>query len=404
MRLQGPDGKPLWLAYGMNVHPGGTADAFAGAIRTTVVPLRDRLGVEGPFGLAVRFNAKTVDTLRRDKAALERIAEQLETHDLLAFTGNAFVMGDFSGRPLKDDVYRPPWSDIGRLQYTLEFATLMASFSRTEVDVSLSTAPGSWRGWNEGPGAEAARAREIAACAEGLRHVHEEWGTYVRLGLEPEPRCTIETTDELIRFFNGPLQDALDARDPEARMYLGACFDVCHQSVMHEDVPAALDALAAADVPIVKLQASAALEVPNPEDDDALAALEAFDEPVYLHQVAAPDAEGRIHVAEDLGEVLAGDPAAWRARRPWRVHYHVPVFRPETVPPLTTTQPDLVAALRHVVRTGATRHIEIETYTFDVLPEAERAAGSGFDLVDSLAKEYAFVLSVLEEEGVTRAP
>ncbi len=402
MQLKAPDGSPMWLAYGMNVHPGGTADAFAGAIRTTVVPLRDRLGVTGPFGLAVRFNAQTVDALRRDGAALERIAAVLEEHDLVAFTGNAFVMGAFHGEPLKEEVYRLPWSDIGRLQYTLEFAQLMAGFSRGEVNVSLSTAPGSWRAWNEGPEAEQARARELAACAEGLRHIHEESGTFIRLGLEPEPRCTIETTAELIAFFEGPLQAAIDARDPEARMYLGACFDVCHQSVMHEDPAAALDQLAAADIPVVKLQASSALEVPNPADADALEALAAFDEPVYLHQVAAPDADGRVHAATDLSEVLSDASGAWRGRRPWRVHYHVPVFRDAVIPPLGTTQPDLTRALRHAVQQGTTPHIEIETYTWDVLPEAERTAGSGFDLVDALAREYAFVLGVLEAEGVTR--
>ena len=51
MRLATPAGSELWLAYCMNVHPGGTLATTEAAIEDTVLPLRERLGVRGPFDL-----------------------------------------------------------------------------------------------------------------------------------------------------------------------------------------------------------------------------------------------------------------------------------------------------------------------------------------------------------------
>ena len=400
MRLETDSGHELWLAYGMNVHAGGDARTLRGALDTFVPALRTRLDAKGPFGLAVRLSAGGVEQLRRDEALRDALRERLDGERLVVFTGNAFVFGDFHGRPLKDEVYRPPWGDPTRTAYTLDFAEVLAVLNETGARCSLSTSPGAWRAWERQP-AVADRAREYAECAEGLRTLHDRTGVHVQLAIEPEPRCSLETTDEAIGFFEGPLSDALRRLHPGAAEHVGLCYDVCHQAVVHEDIASSLQALQDAGIPIAKLQASCALEVPHPDQDASRIALERFDEPTYLHQVGARDAEGNLHAAEDLSAVL-GD-AAWRAFEQWRVHFHVPVFRRAAVPPLRTTRDDLDTALRFVVEHAMTEQIEIETYTWDVLPEAEREAGSGFDLVEALHKEYVSVLEVLETAGVSRA-
>ena len=139
------------------------------------------------------------------------------------------------------------------------------------------------------------------------------------------------------------------------------------------------------------------------ENPAAIAALKAFAEPVYVHQVAARDAAGARHVADDLPQVLDDPRSPWLDLAPWRVHFHVPVFRESLVPPLKSTQADLRRVLELVARGGVTEHLEIETYSFDVLPETERAAGSGRDLVAALSREYEWVLGVLESAGARRA-
>jgi hypothetical protein len=401
MRLVTASGADLWLAYCMNVHPGGTVQSFEEAVRTTVQPLKARLGAKGPFGVGLRFTGDTVSRLRTDPRYLALLQEVLRAHRLVPFTANGFVVGAFHGEAVKENVYAPAWTTSERVRYTVESALVLAALASAGDVVSLSTAPGSWRAWGQGPEVDDACARQIAYVARRLAGIEEETGVSIRLGLEPEPGCTIQTVEEAVAFFAGPLARAL-GDDERPRRHVGVCFDVCHLAVVHEDVGAALDRLAAAGVPVAKVQASSALELPDPSSLEGREALRAFDEPVYLHQVGAKDRAGRLHVAPDLPEVLA-DPDAWVPRAPWRVHFHVPVFRDAGAGPLRTTRAALDVALERVASGRVTPHLEIETYTFDVLPAAERRAGSGFDLVDALEREYRFVLGRLGEAGAKPA-
>lgn len=397
MRLVDAQGHAYWLAYCMNVHAGGTLASTLDALATTVRPLKERLGVDGPFGVGLRFDAATVHALARDPDARARLRAALDEGDLVPFTANAFVLGGFHGGRIKEQVYAPTWADEARLRYTLDFAEVMADLVPRDLDVSISTAPGGWRPWGHGSELDQAFARRIAALADGLDALESRTGRKVRVGLEPEPLCTIQRVEDAVNFFHLPLRQALD--DQRAARYLGICYDVCHQAVMDEDAGTGLMALEGAGVGIVKLQASCALEVPLPCDEEARAALAAFDEDTYLHQVGARGPDGALRQAADLPEVLAPD-STWHESHPWRVHFHVPVFRKEVAGGLTTTQPALERALSTVARHALTPHIEIETYTWDVLPEAERAAGSGFDLVEALVHEYAHVLGLLGEGDV----
>ncbi len=401
MRLRTATGEDLWLAYGMNVHPGGNVETFEAALVQTVWPLRERLGVDGPFGLALRFDGDGVRELHEDDERRKLLRDLLAGGDFVPFTGNAFVVGDFHGPGTKAEVYRPTWREAARLEYTVAFAEVMSSLAGPGRLVSLSTSPLSFRRFREEEGFEDAAARMLAAAARRLVALEEATGTRVMLGLEPEPLCTLETTDEAIAFFLGPLRKAL-GRDVRARERLGVCWDVCHQAVEGEDPAAALESLVLARIPVVKVQASCALEVPDPSDPAARAALARFDEPRWLHQTIARRADGTLRRAADLPEALSGpDAAAWAAvGSPWRVHFHVPVHREALVPPLRTTRPALEAALVKVARGGITSHLEIETYTWEGLPPEERAG----DLVESLAREYEWVLSILAREGTVPAP
>src|SRR5262245_19586734 len=400
MRLVTPSGASLWLAYGMNVHPGGSVEASEEAIASTVLPLRDRLGVRGPFGVALRFDRAGVLSLERDDARRARFRARLTEARLVPFTANGFVVGDFHASGLKADVHRPTWRQRERLEYTTALAGVMASLRGPGETVSISTSPGSFKPFAEGARAAIDVAEHLVVAARGLRDLEHATGTRVLLGLEPEPLGLLEVVEEVTAFWRGPLAEAFGA-DRSALRHLGVCYDVCHQAVEHEDPVAGLGALAAAGVPVVKGQASSALELADPAAEAGRRALARFDEPRWLHQVVALREGGARVRAADLPEALSGpDAAAWRAARsPWRVHFHVPVHREDAIPPLRTTRPALERALRRVARGDVAPHLEIETYTWEGLPPEARPG----TLVESLAREYEWVLSVLESEGVRRA-
>lgn len=399
MRLACANGDPLWLAYGMNVHPGGSAEVLEQALERVVAPLRCRLGWPAPLGLALRLDAAGARGLLDDPARLGALRQRLADEGLVPFTVNGFVLGRFHGAGVKDEVYRPSWREAEREEATLAIAEVLARLRGPGHVVSLSTAPGTWRGWGEPPG-EAARdgAARLARTARRLSELEARTGTRVVLALEPEPGCSLDTVDDVLAFFAGPLARAL-GEDAAARRHVGVCYDACHQAVMWEDGPGGLARLAAAGIPVAKVQASCALELPEPRDPAGRAALERFVEPAWLHQATTRDASGRVHLLPDLPLALQAREAPWTGGHPWRTHFHVPVFRERALPPLATTQAHLAAVLACVAAGGVTSHLEVETYTWEALPEDERRAGSGHDLVEALARELAWTRATLEAHG-----
>lgn len=402
MRLLCPDGSALWLAYGMNVHAGGSPETLEAAIRGTVLALRRRLGASGPFGVALRLDADGVAALEQDERRLHALRALLVEHELVPFTVNGFVLGRFHGAGVKERVYAPTWREAAREDYTVALAGILAYLRGPGHVVSLSTAPGTWRAWEHDlVRAQQDVARRLVRTARRLRALEHATGVRVLLGLEPEPGCSLETTDDALAFFAGPLAEAF-GRDVAPRHHVGVCLDTCHQAVMFEEPARALERLLEARIPIAKVQASAALVLPQADDAQGRAALARFAEPRWLHQTTTQVGGARPALVADLPEALARRTAPWNGSGSWRTHFHVPVFRAESVPPLRTTQGELDRALARLARGGVTRHLEVETYTWDGLPEAERRAGSGFDLVEALAREIEHVLAVLGRHGVVR--
>ena len=144
-----------------------------------------------------------------------------------------------------------------------------------------------------------------------------------------------------------------------------------------EDPLAAWDRYAGAGVRFSKVQLSAALRAGG--SPDARQALAAFVEPVYLHQVRARLGDGTARGWNDLPEALAEWPDDLREAR---VHFHVPLFWTSTGP-LQSTAATLSPAFWARLRTGICPHLEVETYTFAVLPPALRTR----PLVDSIGEE-----------------
>ena len=156
------------------------------------------------------------------------------------------------------------------------------------------------------------------------------------LGLEPEPRCYLETTDETITYFQDYLfsgetakrlakKTGLNEADAHQAMkdYTGIVFDIGHQSVGYEDIPASLHKLVAAGVPIVKLQEAASMHIPD-VTQKTVDALQTFAKTIYLSQTCQQK-DGKTTWflnLEDAFEAFQKDPGP----REWRTHFHVPVF------------------------------------------------------------------------------
>jgi sugar phosphate isomerase/epimerase len=399
LKLSVPGGPHL--TYCTNIHPGETWPEVRTNLEHYVLAVKARVAPDGPFGVGLRLSAQAADSLAA-RAELEAFREFLERHGLYVFTINGFPYGAFHGTRVKEAVYLPDWLDEARLAYTDGLARLLVALlpAAPDLEGSVSSVPGAFRARVRDETDVARMAELILRHAVTLHRIRAETGRIIALALEPEPCCYLETVGETVAFFErrlfGPravdrfaeLAGIARAESEAAlRRHVGVCFDACHMAVEFEEPRTALDAFRAAGIRIVKIQISAGLRVPFTGGDVAptLAALRPFAEGVYLHQVVERR-RGTLTRFLDLPEALACGTEGAGESREWRIHFHVPLFRAELGPFLNTQDylGELLGILREEPHTG---HLEVETYTWEVLPEEHRRE----DIVSAVARELAWV-------------
>lgn len=408
--MQVPAAAPLDLTYCTNIHPGeGWAEVLQG-LRAYAVPLKAALSPEAPFGIGLRLSDQAAQELLEGDALAEA-AEFLAAEGLYVALVNGFPFGSFHHARVKDEVFAPDWATDQRLEYTLRLVTILAELMPEGGDGGISTSPLSYKRWftgDEKPD-RAAMLANVVQVAEAMAAVERDTGRLIHLDIEPEPDGLIEDGPEFVAFFEnellplgGPmLAEALGVPLHEAqrllRRHVRLCYDTCHFSVQYEEFSAVRAELERVGASIGRIQVSAALRVVLPTDPVARESvgkrLAAFVESTYLHQVAERHADGSIVHHADLGPALEDihDPDAIE----WRVHFHVPLFAPG-FGKLQSTRDDIPEALQAALRDGVTSHLEIETYTWDVLPpELKRG------LLRSITSEYEWTLAAL---GLPKAP
>lgn len=374
----------MHIGYCTNVHPGEQLDEILAVLETHVVEVKRRVSPDQPFGLGLRLgNAAARDLERPDQR--RRLIDACARNDLYVFTVNGFPYGDFAADEVKTEVYAPDWRSEARVAYTLRVARATAALPGSPVR-TISTVAGGFRPDTDDDAAHALIAANLTRAAEGLRQIEDETGVEIRLCLEPEPWTTLERTEGVIRYFERHLQS------PLARRYLALCYDCCHQAVYFEDPAESLRALKAADVTVGKIQVSSALHIDQPRRPEARAALMAFDEPRYLHQVVGKPAEGPLLRAVDLRDV-AEPSAAWLDAEAWRCHFHVPIWWTGDGL-LGTTRADWIRAVQVAQAEQICDQLEIETYSWGVIPDAERAAMGS--LHACVASEFEALRAVLD--------
>jgi sugar phosphate isomerase/epimerase len=378
MRLRHTSGETIHLGYCTNVHPAEDLRGIVAQLDTYAVHVREKLGSD-VLGLGLWLAAPVATALAADPVAVRRLRVELQTRGLEVVTLNGFPYEAFQAPVVKRAVYHPDWTTPERLTYTLNLAeVLVGLLPANAARGSISTLPLAWRDpWDVDRAGRCAQSLDDLAA--GLARLERRTGRTVRVGFEPEPGCVIEKTDQAVSLLSGVDTDRL-----------GVCLDMAHLACAWEDPHAAVRALDAAGLPVVKVQVSAALASAATAADAE--ALRGYVEPRFLHQTRGRDG----FATDDLDEALAGS----RTGEPWRVHYHVPLHA-EPVPPLRSTVEVLRDGLRAVVGRSqpGCDHLEVETYTWGVLPP-ERRPQTAAQLADGIAAELAFARAELVGLGL----
>lgn len=398
-------GAGVHLTYCSNIHPAESWAEVRANFDRHVVAVRDRLLPRGDFGVGLRLSARAAAELA-EPAALAEFRDFLGRSRMYVFTINGFPYGTFHGTRVKEDVYLPDWRDPERLRYTDQLADLLAELlpdalpGEPAIEGSVSTVPGAYKPALVG-------SHDVALIVEHLlRHVahlvelRARTGRLVALALEPEPNCLLETIAEVIDFFERELHGPAAVRRTmeltglgraaaalALHEHLGVCLDLCHAAVEFEDAADCIRRLDLAGIRVPKMQISAGLRLPT-LDAEAIEALKCFDDPVYLHQVVQHGPGGLARFA-DLPEALASLHGS-TGDREWRVHFHVPIFL-DQLAPFASTQSFIRDVLAIQRASPVSAHLEVETYTWGVLPEPFRSG----TVDEAVARELAWVRTEL---------
>ncbi|MBH8565249.1 metabolite traffic protein EboE [Nostoc sp. CENA67] len=397
----------IHLTYCTNIHPGETWPEVFANLKKYIPNLKSRLSPKAPFGIGLRLADVAAKELLESNN-LAQFQEWLTEQDLYVFTLNGFPYGGFHRQVVKDQVYAPDWSKKERLDYTLNLTQILATLLPAGLTGGISTLPLSYKPWWQADQATTETVFNnscinLALVVAEMIRIRDETGKLLHIDLEPEPDGLIENTSEVIDFYQNwllpiggkYLSEKLNIQQTLAETklleHVRLCYDTCHFSVEYEEPKSVFARLQSAGIKIGKIQISAAIQVKLPAEVEKrsliVERLRPFAESTYLHQVIERQSDGTLHHYPDL--VTALPYLEQSLAEEWRTHFHVPIFiRDYQI--LESTQDDIATVLQLLQTNNACQHLEIETYTWDVLP-----AEMKIDLLTSIQREYEWVLNII---------
>jgi len=387
------------LSYCTNIHAGESWADVRDSLNVFVPPIRDALTDGAPMGIGLRLSGQAAFSLQQPDE-VQAFQQQLKQLNAYVFTLNAFPYGTFHGVKVKQDVYLPNWTSDERVRYTTACIDILAALLPEGVSGSISTVPVGFRDAADAPSAMNRILDNLLLCVAHLVRTFQSSGKFIALALEPEPSCYLETTQEAADFISQHVRSAesinklshmlgcsIEQSKHALQQHLGVCFDVCHSAVAFEDPMQAMRSLRDAGIGIPKIQLSSAVRIPA-MSHALLDTVGQFDDAVYLHQVVVQGQQGLKRFL-DLPQAMTAF-AAGQADGEWRVHCHVPVFL-EQAGDMSTTQAQLLQTIQACKLEGFSSHLEVETYTWDVLPASLKTETKA----QAIARELLFVKQAL---------
>lgn len=392
------------LSYCSNIHPGESWAATFENLKLFIPDVRNQLGVSGPFGIGLRLSNEASLILEKPEE-LSEFQSWLKAENAYVFTLNGFPYGDFHRQVVKEKVHFPDWTTDDRKNYTIRSFRILAELLPEGIDGGISTSPISYRHWFE---TESKRTLALGMATKNLLDIvlelaaiEKETGKFLHLDIEPEPDGILENSDEMIWLFTDwllpmgvpILVDRLGISVAEAsqliKRHIQVCYDVCHFAIVYEDPEVTFAKFVAQGIQIGKIQISAALKILIPESPaeriEILQKLQPFVESTYLHQVVGLDKNQELTSYSDLP--IAIEKLAETNDLEWRIHFHVPVFL-ENYGALFSTQSAIKLVLNQILNNPViTNHLEVETYTWEVLPENTKLS-----LAESISRELGWVI------------
>jgi hypothetical protein len=370
------------LTYCSNIHPGESWKDHFLELKTYLPKIKSQVSPDHPFAIGLRLSDEaSLSLLEADH--LSEWKEWLKKESMYVISINGFPFGGFHSDVVKENVYKPDWSTRTRYEYTKRLFSILHELLPEGEEGGVSTPPLSYFYFDSNQIDSNQRkekcTQNIIQTLVDLIRFKMEFGRVLHLDLEPEPDGLIGTFANFIQWYEDQLiPQAFTILNREfgfqksnaiiqIKEHIRLCLDVCHLAVTHEINELLLTELKRTGIKVGRIQVSSALKVKFTEPTESiLEVLRPFDEKKYLHQVVAIQNDGSKISYRDLGEAIANGVSFGDE---WRIHFHVPIFL-ESYGSLFSTQEELSYVLEEHKKFPFTNILEIETYTWNVLPES----------------------------------
>ncbi|MEE9362172.1 MAG: metabolite traffic protein EboE [Cellulophaga sp.] len=370
------------VTYCTNIHPGENWESTFESFKKYIPTIKGEVSNKEAFGIGLRLSNTASEELNNGEN-LVLFKKWLEEEQLYVFTMNGFPYGNFHKEVVKDMVHAPDWTTDDRVIYTKRLFGQLAELLPEGMEGGISTSPISYKHWHNTNGLQDVflkGAENFIEVLLQLYKIEKETGKYLHLDIEPEPDGLLENSDEVIRFFTDYLipvakkiikeRLAIDEDSAIAILHrhITVCYDVCHFSLAYEEPKDTLEKFKESGIKVGKIQVSSALKILFDKDNSAEIwdSLAKFNETTYLHQVTEKVGE-TVKTYNDLPVVLENRNDFTELR----AHFHVPIFL-EKFDALYSTQDQILKVIAYLKEQDVSKHLEIETYTWDVLPDSLR--------------------------------
>ncbi len=395
------------LTYCTNIHAGESWENHFAQLQEYIPVIKQKISPDEPFGIGLRLS---------DNASLELIKERellnfqqwLSANDCYVFTMNGFPYGGFHRTVVKDKVHAPDWTSEDRVDYTIRLAKILSRVLPDGMEGGISTSPLTYRFWHSEEQVSEIFMKttlHLLQVVDQLIQIKQTTGKLIHIDIEPEPDGLLGDGKDFLDWYSKYLVPlgipfiskyfgcSEQSAELHIRQHIQLCYDVCHFAVGFEDHVAMIQELKTLGIRTGKIQISAALRAELPENpvkrNAVITSFSGYNEPVYLHQVVALQHNGQLKRYRDLPDALnVADPSL---AKEWRAHFHVPVFE-EKLGLLRSTQKDIEKVVALHKQDPFTSHLEVETYTWEVLPEAQK-----LPVADSIIREMQWVKSLLAD-------
>jgi hypothetical protein len=381
------------LSYCSNIHPGEIWEEHFANLQATVPKVKQEVCPDHAMGLGLRIANQASIDLNEDSNKLAALKTWLAQEDIYIFTLNGFPYGGFHNTIVKDQVHAPDWTTQDRVNYTRRLIDLLVQLLPSDLhEGGISTSPLSYKFWWDQRGSAISQTTmELLKLVPYLAQTEQKTGKWIHIDIEPEPDGLLENHREFVDWYTDiliPYAITAGIQEDWVRRHIHICFDVCHYGVSFDKPSSCLQELAEKNISIGKIQISSALRVDLRKDANVrIEALKQYEEPTYLHQVKALKKDGKFEQFKDLGEALAQYQDG--VYEEWRVHFHVPLFL-DSYGLLNSTQAEIVETLAYHQQHHVTRMMEIETYTWGVLPSEYQES-----IETSIAREVTYIQDLL---------